>query len=131
MSLSKKVKSGLLITLILLVVGAVVGYKIMYKPHETTEDMEVTYKGSATDFKTKVAAEPEKWNNAVVVLMGTVTEKDDKGFILNESIYCQVREAATLQSIANEAEIKIKGRFIGYDDLLEEIKLDKCILLND
>jgi hypothetical protein len=25
--------------------------------------------------------------------------------------------------------IKIKGRFIGYDDLLEEIKIDQCIIL--
>ena len=40
-----------------------------------------------------------------------------------------------LNSIESEkkylnTKIKIKGRFIGYDDLLEHVKLDQCLIIN-
>lgn len=128
MSWSKKGKWILIIFILLGGLGAFVGYKIVYKPHETIEEQQAAFNGSAEDFIQKVAVESEKWQNSIVVLEGMVTFKDENGFTMNESIYCQVKNIKSLEQIKNNATLKVKGRFIGYDDLLEEIKLDKCIL---
>jgi hypothetical protein len=38
-------------------------------------------------------------------------------------------ETTSLSGLKVGQEIEIKGRMIGYDDLLEEIKLDKTVII--
>lgn len=116
-----------LIILAVALVGAFVGYKIIYKPHQTIEEQAIDFDGKAEDFKTEVTAEPEKWQNKIVMLQGSVSAVDASGSMLNETIFCQFSEPEKLLPFQVGDQIQIKGRFIGYDDLLEEIKLDNCI----
>ncbi len=130
MSLSKK--SKFLIGLILIIaIGVYVGYSYAYKPHTAIEDMEVAFTGSAKDFLEKVKENPESWTQGekVVELTGVITAKDEKGVSINESIYFQLEEGASTKLLSEGIKTKIKGRIIGYDDLLEELKLDKSIIL--
>ncbi|WP_298426199.1 hypothetical protein [uncultured Kordia sp.] len=125
-------KSKFLIGLILIIaIGVYVGYSYAYKPHTAIEDMEVAFTGSAKDFLEKVKENPESWTQGekVVELTGVITAKDEKGVSINESIYFQLEEGASTKLLSEGIKTKIKGRIIGYDDLLEELKLDKSIIL--
>ena len=70
----------------------------------------------------------KQWQDKIVVVSGEVTNIDDKGVMLSSKIYCQLKQLTDLQKINPSSNISIKGRIIGYDDLLEELKLDQCII---
>jgi len=48
--------------------------------------------------------------------------------MLNDYIYC-VKDSTQKISIEPNENVVVKGRYIGFDDLLEEIKLDHCIII--
>ncbi|QMU62847.1 MAG: hypothetical protein GKR88_00225 [Flavobacteriaceae bacterium] len=127
MNLSKKSKILLFILLGIFIIGFGM-YKYAYQPHKTIEDFKVDFNGASKDFFVKIQENDSIWQNKGVVLSGVITAKDAKGITLDENTYCQFRDAATLHSLENNQTIKIKGRIIGYDDLLEELKLDQCII---
>lgn len=118
----------IIIGLAVLAIGAFIGHKMLYKPHKKTIDQKAAFVGNAEEFKTQVTQSQQKWQNAIVELKGKVSNLDKQGFSLNESIFCQLEDSLMIQKIKPQMSITIKGRFIGYDDLLEEIKLDQCIV---
>lgn len=130
MSLSKR--SKILIGLVLIIaIGGYFGYRYMYKPHTAITDMEVAFEGNAMDFLEKIKEDPESWmkGEKVIKLTGVITAKDEKGISLNESIYFQLAEDTSTAELVENQKIKIMGRIIGYDDLMEELKLDKAIIV--
>lgn len=131
MSLSKKNKKRLLIALVVLTAVGIGGYLYIYKAHKTLDDMEVAYKGDSQGFLSKVEGNVDEWikGDKVVELTGVITEKDSISVSVNETIYFQFEEGTNTDNLAKGQKIKIKGRIIGYDDLLEEVKLDKAIIL--
>ena len=57
-------------------------------------------------------------------MSGIVTAIGSKSVTISNKIYCQFE---TLNSdLKVNDSIAVKGRCIGFDDLLEEIKLDQC-----
>ncbi|EDP94806.1 hypothetical protein U8527_07795 [Kordia algicida OT-1] len=130
MSLSKKSKF-IISFLIAFVLAFIIAYNYAYKSHTAIEDMEVAYAGNTQEFLSKVKETPEAWTQGekVIQLTGLITAIDDKGISLNESIYFQLAEGTTTENLAEGKKIIIKGRIIGYDDLLEELKLDKAIIV--
>ncbi len=131
MSLSKR--SKILIGLILIIaIVAYAGYSYAYAPHTEINDMEVTFTGTSKDFLEKIKENPESWTQGekVIELTGTITATDEKGISLNESIYFQLAEGTSTAELKEGNTIHVKGRIIGYDDLLEELKLDKAIIIN-
>lgn len=120
----------LLVLTLVLTLGGFVVYQYVYQSHKTTEELNAEFTGTAIDFLSHVQNDFDQWNGKAIELSGKITTKDDKGIILNEQIYCQFREDVNLadNNIQEHQNIKIKGRVIGYDDLLEELKLDQCII---
>ena len=127
MSLSKKSKWFLTILILGLIV-AFSAYKYAYKAHETTEELKADYKGNSNNFLTKISTDADIWLNKTVELSGEITSKDEKGITLSNSIYCQFREDVNFVLLAKGQQITVKGQVIGYDDLLEELKLNQCII---
>ncbi|HAS46605.1 MAG TPA: hypothetical protein DCS93_39345 [Microscillaceae bacterium] len=127
MSLSKGSKIGISL-LIVVALGSIIGYKMVYKPHPKTMDQKAVFVGTALDFQQQVVHRSQKWQNAIVSLKGKVTNLDKHGITLNQTIYCQLEDSLQVARVKTNALLAIKGRFIGYDDLLEEIKLDQCII---
>jgi len=68
-----------------------------------------------------------QWHNKVIQITGTITGIQEEGILLNQDIYCQFNDK--LISAAKNAAITVKGRVIGFDELLEEIKLSQCIII--
>jgi len=65
-----------------------------------------------------------------IVVSGLVTSIDSEtnAITLDDKLYLtfNINENLNLQS---NQSVKIKGRFVGYDDLMEELKMDQCILI--
>jgi len=117
--------------LTILILGCIAFYSVYryaYKPHETIENIETEYAGTSNNFIEKIKEDTSFWNDKVVQLSGIITSKEEKGISLNNSIYCQFREDINASKLREGQIISIKGRVIGYDDLLEELKLDQCII---
>lgn len=130
MPLNRKIKR-LAFVLSLIVLTGYMGYKFTYQPHVTIQSKAVDFKGSASALLLELNTAPEKWTNKIVDISGKVSQSDSLGFMLESNIYCQKnQEFITPQSSILNSTLRIKGRIIGYDDLLEELKLDQVILLN-
>ena len=128
MSLSKRSKIALIILAVVLI-GGYSAYKYAYKAHKTIDELDVKFSGTAKAFSDKVQQDALIWQDVVVELDGSVTSIDDKGFMLNDNVYCQWDENSSNADIKEGQIIKIKGRMIGYDDLLEELKLDQAKII--
>ncbi|WP_299108194.1 hypothetical protein [uncultured Tenacibaculum sp.] len=132
MNFQKKNKKKLLYSLLVLLLGFYLVYNyIIYKPHKVVDKVKSEFVGNASDLLDSIKTQDIKlWLNKIVTIQGKVTSKDDFGIVLNEAIYCQLKKKSNIQSIKAEQSIALKGQIIGYDDLLEELKLKYCIIKN-
>ncbi|MCF2873383.1 MULTISPECIES: hypothetical protein [unclassified Tenacibaculum] len=121
-------RNKFLVVLFILLIGGYSAYKYAYKPHKTIEELNVDFEGSSTVFLQKVSQNFSEWNTKIVQLSGKVTAIDENGISLENQIYCQFKNTDARLSIKENDNIQIKGRVIGYDDLLDELKLEQCIL---
>ena len=71
----------------------------------------------------------KKYLNKTIEVVGTVSDINKNYITLDETIICLFNNLNSLD-IVNK-KIQIKGRFIGYDDLLEQVKLDQCTITNN
>lgn len=127
MNLLKRNKILLFLSAIVIITGYST-YKYIYKPHKTIEDYAIKFVGMSEAFLKEVKEDATIWQNVVVELSGTITSKDENGITMNTSIYCQFNKSTSISQLKTGQKIKIKGRVIGYDDLLDEIKLDQTII---
>lgn len=124
---SKRRNSFLLAALFFVLAGVYVAKEIIFKAPTPIEDKEIVFANTSEKFNQAIADNAAKWHNAIVEISGTVTSVDDKGLMLDQTIYCQFEYPEQLADQKKGNTLNIKGRFIGYDDLLEESKLDQCI----
>jgi len=88
----------------------------------------IDFSGSSDELLLKNKNHTEEWQKKKIVVTGEVTNIDENGIMLSSKIYCQLKQVTDLQKINPSNNISLKGRIIGYDDLLEELKLDQCII---
>lgn len=127
MNLPRKYKVTF-VFIVLLFIGGYSLYQYAYKPHKTIDEKTVMFSGHSEVFLEKVKEGVNEWQDVVVELEGTITSKDERGITLISSIYCKLEKEETLSTLQVGENISIKGRVIGYDDLLEEVKLDQTII---
>ena len=127
MNLSRKSKRILIVFGALLIVGYS-SYKYVFKPHKSIEQLELKFSGTSEAFLKKADGNVSTWEGMAIELKGVVTSIDKRGITLNGSIYCQLLDKNFVAVLQVGQDIRIKGRVIGYDDLLEEIKLDQTII---
>lgn len=70
-----------------------------------------------------------KYLNKTIEVTGHISEVNKNNLTISETVFCQFNEPLK-SSIKTNNLIQIKGRVIGYDDLLEQIKLDQCTIIN-
>lgn len=128
MSYSKKNKLWYAFSIVVLL-GLFLAYSTIYKSHHQIEKLDLTFIGTAGNFEDAIQESPDDFVNAIVKLNGKISNVDPNGVILSQSIFCQFRDTESLTELKPNTEITLKGRYIGYDDLLDEIKLDQCIIV--
>lgn len=127
MNLSKK--SKIIIGILLVgIVAAFAVYKYSMRPPKQIEEKAVDFTGTSQELLSKIQENAAEWQDKVVVITGTISGTDEQGIVLSSSIFCQMKDATKITNLKTEQTITLKGRVIGYDDLLEELKLDQCII---
>lgn len=79
-----------------------------------------------TEFSANTEIANTKYLNKAVEIYGKVTSVNENVITLDKKVSCQL---AVSEKVLIESQLKIKGRVTGYDDLLQELKLDQCIIV--
>ena len=78
------------------------------------------------EFSANAQTATTKYLNKAVEISGKVTSVNANVITLDEKISCQLLVS---EEVLLNNQVKIKGRVTGYDDLLEELKLDQCLVV--
>jgi len=84
----------------------------------------VSSKNITQEFATNIEMSNKKYLEKAIAIKGIVTKITGKEIIIDNTIVCNLKELdATIQK---DQAITLKGRVVGYDDLMGELKLDQC-----
>lgn len=105
-------------------------YKYMFRAPEDVSKATINFKVNATEFVEEFSNDLEfsekKYHNAILVVEGIVTEIENDGITLNEGVFCKLSSVVDTKV---GAKIKVKGLYIGFDDLFEIVKIDQCTIV--
>lgn len=123
----------LIILVILCVIGGYFGYKyIMTGGQRNLETEKSAFIVSSLTIYDEFVNNPEsatpKYLNKAIEITGKVTTVEKNLVTLDGKISCQLK---TKEKVDLNTPIVIKGRVTGFDDLIEELKLDQCIIIKD
>lgn len=127
-----KVKLSILFLLLIVIVAGV--YFYTYKEHRDIaaekESYTIVVSRFFSEFQTDEVKANGKYLNKTIEVTGTLSSVDvaTKSIVINEKLFATFKEMPSQTLLVND-KIKIKGRFIGYDALVEELKMDQCVLI--
>lgn len=87
-------------------------------------DFTVTALNIIEDFTKSIEDSNKKYLDKAIEITGTVTSVSGKEVVLDNLVICNLKAGDI--SIKKNQKLIIKGRVVGYDDLMGEIKLDQC-----
>ena len=123
-----KNKTGFLFLFIVIFFASIFIY--VQKSHRNINaempEFSITSKLLLNEFFINEIEASSKFLDKTILVNGQVTEINGNFLTLDDKIYCKF-DTIISKSILN-TNLKIKGRCIGYDDLLEQIKIDQCII---
>ena len=115
--------------LILIGFGAYVGYNYIYQEHRDIDtevpEFNVNSVTISNEFQENTTHAETKYLNKTITVSGTITEVTENNITLNDQVFCQFTSSIKRIYKLNN-QLTIKGRVIGYDDLLEQVKIDQC-----
>ncbi|AXT54385.1 hypothetical protein D1815_00990 [Aquimarina sp. AD1] len=123
----------LLIVILILGIAAFVGYKYVYQSHRDIQEEKAEFTVDATDlvreFSESSDTASKKYLNKTIIVKGEVTEIETNSLMLNEAAYCTFDTDHNITASSLRSQYIIKGRCIGYDELLEVVKLDQASII--
>lgn len=126
-------KKKLLIVCFFVIITAVLMYNYVYKSHRDISNEKESFAISVIDLKNDYRKNDSlanaKYLDKTIVIYGKITSLDLANRLLSvdTSLSAILKESGV--SLNLNDSIKLKGRFIGYDDLLEEFKMDECSVI--
>ncbi|WP_394746685.1 OB-fold protein [Spongiimicrobium salis] len=129
----KKKKIAILGTiLVVLAIGGFVYNYTFNSKHRDIANEEATATLSAKElfanFQNNESLATTNYLDNVIEINGNITNVEEDEVVLNDQI--QVRFNAGAMSEVKEGVITIKGRCVGYDELLEMVKIDQATVIN-
>lgn len=126
--MNKKFKITIFSIVAIVILTIAVYYYVMHGGARNVSNEETAYtissKNITDQFAANVDASNKKYLDKAIAINGIVTNVNGKEVILDNSIICNLKEVdATIQK---NQKVTLKGRVVGYDDLMGEIKLDQC-----
>lgn len=122
------------IIFIVLLIGVIVAvaYNYVYQDHRNIQQEQSKYIISANDifeeFYSYQKKRTEHYLDATVSIKGKITEVNSTSIALNNKIFCQFDQIIST-NLKIDQNVEVKGRCIGFDDLLEQVKLDQCTII--
>lgn len=89
----------------------------------------VTPASITLEFTANTAAANKKYLEKAVVVKGKITAANRNEVILDGIIVCSFKNQDV--PLKKEQTVTVKGRIMGYDDLLNELKLDQCFIIKN
>ena len=128
----KKKSLLVIVFIIVIILVGVAGYN--YVMHGGARDLSseeasftISSKEMCNEFSTDIDASNKKYLEKAVAITGKITNINGSEIIVDKSIICNL---STLDpTIKKDQEVIVKGRVVGYDDLMQEVKLDQCLVI--
>ena len=120
---------------LLFISASIIVYFVWNKPHKDYStmrtDITINSLNFINEFKANSTLATEKYLNQIILVNGNTTDKLTKSVVLDNGIVCTLDSSSlkALRLIQINNEVSIKGRFVGFDDLFEEIRLDHCFIM--
>lgn len=122
-----------IIILVIAIVVSIFGYNYIYQDHRDIESEQAEFTMTSSEvnqlFSENSTSAEQKFLNKTIEVSGIITDINSNDITISDSVFCQFSNNLETSLDKNE-NIKIKGRVIGYDDLLEQVKLDQCTIIN-
>lgn len=126
--MSRKIKFLVVVIIVVAVGFFAVRYYVYHggKRDIQSEDTAFTVTSAAivSEFTSNADASNKKYLEKPVAVSGTVTSVTANEVILDNAVNCNF--ATTNATVKMNQKVTVKGRVVGYDDLLGELKLDQC-----
>jgi len=125
-----KNKTGFVFFFIVILVAS--AYVYIQKPHRdiSAETVEFSISSDAllNEFLVNEANASTKFLDKTIIVYGTLSENNNNFLAVDNKVYCNFE--MTPPQIPLNSFLRIKGRCIGFDVLLEQVKLDQCSILD-
>jgi hypothetical protein len=123
-----------LIVLALLIMGGLFTMNyVLYGGARDIQAEESAFKLNSTtilkDYENDGEEANKKYLNKTVEISGKVTQVNKKAIIVDNTIICNMKPDS--EKLIIETSTKVKGRVVGFDDLLGELKLDDCSIIKN
>lgn len=116
---------------VFIIIGIVV-YNYVYQEHRNIESESPEFTMTALDigqrFTDNVQKAEQQFLNKTIAVTGKISDKEMQSITIDAQVFCQFIHPISIRQELEET-IKIKGRVIGYDELLEQVKLDQCTII--
>ena len=128
-------KKWILALLLIGLIAALLGYNYIYQDHRDIETEAPEYTIEAQElahaFQSNEEVATQKYLNKTILVEGRVQTINTEGLTMEPSVFFALSENKKVNlDISEVKSIKVKGRCIGYDSLLEEIKFDQATILD-
>ena len=127
-------KKTVIIIVIILAVGGFAAYRFMYKEHRDISSEDASFTITVSELQ-KAFADNDSLANAkyadkTIAVSGKITGSDaaTRTITVDEKLSAVMNKPLGAEAGTGNA-IRIKGRFVGYDDLLEELKMDQVSII--
>jgi hypothetical protein len=126
-------KKKIVIVIIVLLILALFGYNYVYKSHRDISSETASYSISVneihTAFKQNDSLANKKYSDKTIEVHGKITNIDlvNKIITLDDKLLARYTNGIH-ESVKLQNTITLKGRVIGYNDILEEIQMDQCTI---
>jgi hypothetical protein len=136
MVISKLKKIVFSIVLLLTIIIIVVAYNYVYKDHRNISSESSQYFIEVNDlyreFIINQEASYSKYANKTIEIYGTITflDLENNTIVVNDQLLLSGEDLIIPALKIGQNHI-FKGRFVGYDDLLDELRMDQCILIKN
>ena len=133
--INKKITWSLLRILIpLFIIGVTIIYFTYNKPHKdfnkTPSQFTIESKKLISFYQNNSEDANTKYLDKIILITGTITDLEENIIILDNGIVCTLDPSQKIDDqIYKGSKISIKGRCIGYDDLLEEMRVDHSFVI--
>jgi hypothetical protein len=110
-------------------------YFYVYKSHRDITSESVAFTLSALqlhqDFMNDSETNIKKYADETIETYGKITflDLENDAIVLDDKVFLKMTDKIS-KDLTIQQTVKIKGRFVGFDDLLEELKMDQCIIVN-
>lgn len=128
-------RKKILIAISLFIIIGISAYLYLYKGHRDIEsetaDYAVTVSGLEREFTSNDSLAYIKYQDKTIELSARITsiDKAGNGIVMGEKVFVTFKNRLP-QNIISGKTLKIKGRFLGYDELLQEFKIDQSSVVH-